>query len=536
MISPEKRQRVQALYKAGHGIRWIARQLKLSRNTVREILDPSLTKRRQRKKEATRQDDPPKGSPLEPYKGRVQDLVEEDELLREKKRSHKPLTTTHILKDIRGLGYQGGRTILDDYVRQLRGPRRRSRKPFRRFETCPAEEGQQDWSPYQLEIAGKSVRVELFSLILCWSRLQFLRAYLDQKRPTLLWGHAAAFRYMGGVPWRIVYDRQTTITPFDIDGRPIIHEKFQDFADHYGFEISICNRGDKERKGKVEKPFAYFESSFLPRRRFESLEDLNRQIQDWLDGVEFPQEGNHRVHGTTNEVPYERWLEEKPLLLELPETDLLPRRIEKRVVEKDCTISVLGTKYTVPARLVESGVRDVWVSIAEEDFVVHDPKGEVVARHRIERDKKLVIDEEHYKGIRRRKRSLHRGELEEEFLKRFSGAEQFLRGLKATLRSIAPIHLREILALARRYRREEVEEALEGALRDGTTTAGYVRQTLERKHPTARIGEIVTERPKGLALGAVDPGSAEGYGAIFEGAGGGEDVDEVNDKSTEVKQ
>ena len=238
-------------------------------------------------------------------------------------------------------------------------------------------------------------------MILCWSRQQFLRAYLDQKRPTLLWGHVAAFRYFEGLPWKIVYDRQSTITPFEIDGKPIVHEKFQDFADHYGCEVFICQSGDKERKGKIERPFGYFETSFLPRRRFHSLEDLNRQIEDWLGGVEFADEGNRRRHGTTNEVPYERWLEEKPFLLELPESDFLPRRIEERHVEKDCTISVDGTRYTVPARLVETGVRKVWVSIGEEDFVVHDPKGEVVARHQIQRDKKLVIDEEHYKGIRR---------------------------------------------------------------------------------------------------------------------------------------
>jgi len=41
-------------------------------------------------------------------------------------------------------------------------------------------------------------------MILCWSRHQFLRAYLDQKRTTLLWGHVAAFRYFEGVPWKIV--------------------------------------------------------------------------------------------------------------------------------------------------------------------------------------------------------------------------------------------------------------------------------------------------------------------------------------------
>ena len=102
----------------------------------------------------------------------------------------------------------------------------------------------------------------------------------------------------------------------------------------YGFicnEIQICRPGDCTRKGKVERPFDFFEKAFLPGRTFHSMEDLNDQIQRWLDGVDFPEEGNHRVHGTTGEVPYERWREEKEYLYELPATDHLPRQVEVRM-------------------------------------------------------------------------------------------------------------------------------------------------------------------------------------------------------------
>lgn len=515
MIPQERRRRVERLSQEGYGARRIARVLGISRNTVREILDPGRRKRRRKKrKQETEQEE--RGSLLDPYKERVRELLEEDERRLRRSRREKPLTTTHLLKEIRKLGYQGGRTLLDDYVRTLRGPRRRDRRPYARFETIPAEEAQQDWTSYTLRLGRKTTTVEIFSLVLCWSRYQFLRAYLNDRQPTLLWGHAAAFSYFEGVPWRIVYDRQRTITPFDIDGEPVIHEKFQAFAEHYGFEVRICRPGDKERKGKIERPFRYFEESFLPGRSFESLEDLNRQIRDWLDGVEFPEEGNHRSHGTTNEVPYERWLEEKAHLFELPPSDLLPRRIEQRQVEKDCTFSLDGTRYTVPAGLVEKGLRKVWLSVGEEELVAHDSSGEVIARHRIDRSRKLVIAQDHYREIRRRGRTTRLPELERQLLGLFPQAKAFLDGLKATVRSIAPVHLREILALARRYRREDVAAALERAVRDGTTTAGYVRRLLECHHPTGHLGHIETEIPRGLELGQVDPGSAEGYGGIFD--------------------
>jgi hypothetical protein len=191
--------------------------------------------------------------------------------------------------------------------------------------------------------------------------------------------------------------------------------------------------------------------------------------------------------------------------------------VETRLVKHDCTISVDGNLYTVPARVVERRERQVWVAIGEEDFVVYDKRGELVARHKLSEEKgRLIIDQAHYAGIRRSKRARTRPRLEREFLERFPESEDFLERLKETVRSIAPIHLREILALARRYRRDEVKHALERAVSDATATAGYVRQILSQKHPTGHLGNLDKEPPKGLRLGAVDLGDPHGFEGIFD--------------------
>jgi transposase len=515
MIQSETRALIVRLKATGLGTRAISRKLGLSRNTVRDILDPE---RRVRKKTKEPEDTPPaSGQLLDPFKGQIEALLLKDEALKKENASARPLSTRLVLKAIRKLGYTGGRTILDEHLRRLRGPKRLITKAFRRFETDPALEAQQDWTTYSVKISGKLLRVQLFSMILAWSRMQFLRAFLDQRLSTLLWGHVAAFHAFEGVPWRIVYDRQKAIVPIFIEGRPVLHDEFRAFKEHYGFEVFVCQSGDKERKGKVEKPFRYVEEGFLPQREFQSIEDLNCQLESWLAGGEDPQEGNLRRHGTTGEVPQERWLEEKKLLLPLPASDRVVRHVEKRLVAKDCTISVLGCLYTVPPRLVEQGRREVWISIGPEDLLVHDDRGQLVATHRISRDKgKLVIDESHYKEIERRKRHVPRPVLERELLERFPSAAGFLEALERTMRSLAPIHLREILALARRYRREALEAALTRALADGTPTAAYVRKILERAEPGGLQAALWAELPRGLSLGAVDPGSSEAYMGIFE--------------------
>jgi transposase len=509
MIPEDTRSRVQRLREAGKSIRSIARESGIARNTVREILGL-------RKKPPPKEEEARRSFLLDPYKKAIEEILREEDLERRKDPGRKPLTSRKILKEIRKLGYTGGRTILDDHLRRSRGPQRRSRKAWVRFETSPAEEAQQDWSAYRVEIGGKRVLIQVFSLILAWSRYQFFKAFPDQKLHSLLWGHVAALKYIEGIPWTIVYDRQATISPCEVAGVPILNAPFKEFSEHYGFSVSLCLPGHKERKGKIEKPFLLFETDFLPRRTFTSLEDLNRQILAWLAAEESPGDGNHRHHGTTGEIPYERWLEEKKYLIELPRTDHVPRRIEKRHVGKDATVSVGGCLYTVPARLVEEGRREVWVSLGEEDLQIYDERGELVARHAIERGPgKLVIDPAHYEEIRRRKHGATQSELERRFLERFPRSERFLDGLRQAVRSIAPIHLREILALERRYRSEEVERALAEALDHGTATAGYVRELLSRRHPSAPLAELHRETPRGLRLGPIDPGNADGYDRIF---------------------
>lgn len=494
MIRPEIAQRVKKLYQSGQSIRWIARHLNLSRATVRAILREKPPPTTAAPPEVKRQ------SLLDPYKARVESLLSDG------------CSAALILRTIRKEGFVGGHTILDDFVRSRRGPQKQSRA-FVRFETLPGEEAQQDWSPYRVSIDGKSGVIQLFSLILGWSRYQFLRVYRDQRFNSLLYGHVAAFRHFSGVPWRVVYDNQATITPFRIGGKPILNDQFSEFSKHYGFDVFVCLPGDKERKGKVERPFDYFEKAFLPTRIFHSFEDLNSQIDRWLSGLEGPGEGNLRKHGTTREVPYERWLEEKDYLYPLPATDHVPREVEERIVGPDLTISVLGNLYTVPPAVKG---KKVWVSIGEGDLLVYDPKGEEVARHRLaEKKGGVVIDQAHYAALKRARKPIPLPHMESEFLGRFPSGGEFLTALKRTVSSIAPIHIREILALARRWRVEEVEAAMARALSDGTATAGYVREVLRRVHPTGHIADLPKEVPRGLSLGPIDCGEAGGYDGIF---------------------
>lgn len=483
----------------GRSLRQIARSLGIHRSTVKKLLaDPSAGKPRRQK---TPQ---PTVSKLNPYKERIEQLSGEEDL-----------TNRKILEILREEGYAGGKTILGDCLRKLRGSRA-SRKAFARYEPAPAFESQSDWATRKVMIDGKKITIQIFSLILSYSRYQYLQAFLDQKQDTLFAGHIEAFDYFQGIPAVVLYDNQSPVVAGRISGKTVLfHSRFLTFTEHYGFTAKVCIPYDKERKGRVERPFRYLDTSFFPHRSFGSFEDLRMQLRSWLED-EIHKTGNFRIHGTTRRRPVDMWQEEKELLIELPETPFIPTRIEQRLVGKDCLISVLGNFFTVPP--VHVG-KTVTVMISPLGIKVFDDKRDIIAQHDIPAGKgKMVIDQDHYAQIKRTKNYIPASDLEGMFISTFPGQRLFLDEMKGHLKGIYPIHLQHIRRLLEHFTAAQIGEALEEAASCGIFSSTYVEEVLKHRWPSQiglrRFDEKLS-KPRGLQLGQVDPGDCDGYEGIF---------------------
>ena len=102
------------------------------------------------------------------------------------------------------------------------------------------------------------------------------------------------------------------------------------------------------------------------------------------------------MHGTTRRVPNEAIEHERPLLVRLPNHPFTVCEQSVRVVDRDSTLSIRGTPYSVPATLAN---RSVAVHLFAEHFEVLDQHGRVAfgCRYVSEQDKgRLVIDKTHY--------------------------------------------------------------------------------------------------------------------------------------------
>ncbi|MDA5111117.1 IS21 family transposase [Brevibacillus thermoruber] len=337
----------------GKSIREIARETGHSRNTIRRYLRANgLPERKPRKTRVSK---------LDPFKPFLQERIQEGiyncevlyQLLREK-------------------GYNGGRTILKDYVKDFRPPKQIP--AVLRYETQPGEYAQVDWGLcVYVDKDGNVRKVPVFVMVLGYSRATYIEFTKRCDIHSFLRCLIHAFEYFGGIPKVMLTDQmKTVVLGMGDDRKPRWHSLFADFAAAIGLVPKVCRVRRPETKGKVERGVRYVKNNFIPGRQFIDLQDLNRQALQWCDQI------NQRIHGTTGERPCDRLRQET--LSPIPSADRWEKYLhEPRQVSRDGFVSYDGVRYGVP--WVYSGrevtIREVngWVEIwADGARIAHHEK------------------------------------------------------------------------------------------------------------------------------------------------------------------
>jgi transposase len=498
-LSPEERQNIVDLCRRGITVRRIAPAVGRDRKTVRRVLKEegvSLVKT------------PPNPGParkLDPFL----------QIVREK--AAQRLTHTRILREIRDLGYKGGRTILADHIRTL-PTAAAPNVAKRRFETPVGAEMQVDWSVFTVLIAGVLRRVHALGCVLAYSRYLHLRFYRDERQSTLLEALARAFEAFAGVALRVVFDNMATVVLGRLGkNRTVLwHPRLLDFARHYGFEAFACRVRHPNRKGKDERIFDFAEKDLLRGSTFQSFEDLNARTDEWVNTI-----ANRRIHGTTRLVPAEAFLAERDFLVRLPEARFAVHEDSVRQVGPDATISVAGTLYTIPHNLANLSVG---VRLYAEHFEVLDRQGRIAFSRRyvpVEDKGKLQIDPTHYLGLphgpRGNEGPTRTAELAQALLTRFPTLAPLIEGITMRMKSLGHIHLRALWRLAESHGNTHFLTAASRAQEYRHFSSGAVRRILERIDPLPAseppVAKDAGTRARTL-LGEVDPGSLDQYGHL----------------------
>jgi transposase len=325
MIEMEDWFMIRELYAQGLNITAISDKTGYDRKTVKKYLDlTTIPEPKQRAK---------KESKLDKFKEYIVKKLHEG-----------PFTAVRLFREIQERGFTGKRTIVRDFVRKVRPEY--GVQAVLRYETKPGVQAQIDWSEFGIvEIDGKNLKLYCFNMVLGYSRMRYIEYTLSIDVYTLIQCHLNAFRYFGGYTKEILYDnmKQIVITRALKSSDSEWNTKYEDFFRHYGFIPRLCRPYRAQTKGKIENNVGYVRRDFFLGGSFSSLADMNSQTLTWLARV------NSDLHGTTHEIPLERLKAEglKPID-GVPE--YLVIREEARKISRDCFISYLGNKYSVPYR------------------------------------------------------------------------------------------------------------------------------------------------------------------------------------------
>lgn len=223
-----------------------------------------------------------------------------------------------------------------------------------RFETPPGKQLQIDFGSKQVMIAGEPVRVRLFVATLGYSRRIYVQAFRHERQSAWLTGLEGAFRHFGGVPEQVLLDNaKALVEHHDAASREVrFNDRLASFARYWGFRPVACAPYRARTKGKDERAVGYVKRNALAGRRFASWAGLEAHLEWWMREI-----ADQRVHGTTGEVPAQRFAAEAKALQGLADRAPFEQARElTRRVHSDATVEVDTNRYSVPWSLVGTTV------------------------------------------------------------------------------------------------------------------------------------------------------------------------------------
>ncbi len=310
----------------GWPIRKIARQLEISRQTVRKVLaSPAEPPRYEQHV--------PRAQPvIGSYLPIIERWLKEDETAPRKQRHTAKRVYDRLVEEY---GYLGSEVTVRRAVRALRG---RRVEVFVPLEAVPGKVAQADFGQASVMVAGEFRKVFIFCLRAKHSKVPFAMAYPTEKLEAFLDGHVRGLEFFGGTFREIWYDNpKTAVTKILSGPYRIEHEHFSRLRAHYLFDSSFCTPGEAHEKGSVENLVGYVRRNALVpvSKPFASLEALNAHLLAFCE--------RERVRNA------EAWALEETALRPLALHPFRAATSRPVSVSKTALVRIDHNRYSVPA-------------------------------------------------------------------------------------------------------------------------------------------------------------------------------------------
>ena len=474
---PETVHDVVLLARQGMSRRAIARALKVSRNTVREVLAEHGLKRTKAHSVLEKRSASKRPSKLDEHRGKV------DELLKD----FPDITAQRVFEELKAVGFAGGYTGVKTLVRAVR-PRPAVTPSQETTVYGPGEMAENDWSPYRIAFTHAPHRIlQGFSYALVNSHRKRYSFHDRADLHALMDGHVKAFTALDGLAIRCKYDSQKPVVLRWEGNQPIYNPRFIAFATYYEFCPVAVRRGHPNDKPRVERSFWELEQSFFNGRKFRDEADLNAQLAWWMANVCDKRQQKRSGRRTAIEL----FETERPALTSLPSHPYDTARVLYRLCDLEGYVAWNGNWYSLPYEHV-TDILPVRVTAAELFVYAADLK--CIARHELRRKgagEKATLPEH-------RPARVGRGPDLDQLRRAYQGlgepAAHFLSAMeKALSPKHAGYHARRILSLRERYDTIDLLPALAHAESFGAFEQFAVGRILLARARPRRLDEYIAD-------------------------------------------
>jgi transposase len=345
----------------GRSARQVAKELGMSRRTIRKYLSEAAPKRTETR---------PRARPVwDAVRDRVDSLLAESAQWTGGKQR---LTATRLHELLVAEGHHVGVTLVKAAVAEWK---RQRREVFVPLTYRPGDLAEVDFFEVLVDVDGARRKAWLFLLRLMYSGRDFAWIYERQDQISFLDGHVRAFAHLGGVPARLAYDNlRAAVARILVGGERALTARFAALASHYLFEPCFCRPGKGHDKGGVEaRGKALRQQALVPIPSGPTLDAINAALLARLDARQATK------RDAAGQTIGGRFVEEQRLFRQAP----IPFEAEATTVATvtpRALVRLEGAYYSVPSRwvgldlVVRTGAAIVTIVGPDGTRIVHPRK------------------------------------------------------------------------------------------------------------------------------------------------------------------
>jgi transposase len=393
----EKQTILRNYFIDGWSIKKIARELCISRNTVRNYVREFAEQKEEiiaggdKYTIIEAMQDPPKYDTSSRGKIVVTDSVinfiqaclDANERKRNTGKHKLCQNSTDIHRELTKSGFDISYTSVCNTVRYMHEKRLEA---FIKQVYEPGDVCEFDWGEVPLTIGEKDIVYKMAVFTLAAKNVRYAYLYHKEDTQSYVDSHIKAFQYFDGTPHMMVYDNMlVAIAKFvgRFERQPTI--ALSQMATYYGFSFRFCNIRKANEKGHVERSVDYVRRvAFSAKDIFDTEQEATDALMQAIDDINAENGG----------------MEEERAGLQPKMPDYSSAIRFTGLVDKWSTVVSDTNHYSVPDFLVGKRV-EIHSHI---NIIIVKYKGEEVARHnKIFGKKEFILDIYHYKDTLRRK-------------------------------------------------------------------------------------------------------------------------------------